>query len=282
MEYFDKDTQFGYDTPEEMKRVWDVQLDLLCKFREVCERHGLHFWLEGGTLLGAVRHKGFIPWDDDIDVAMMRDDYDRLNRIAKEEFTGLYFWQTTYSDIDFYCGHAILRRTDTTCLDRHTINKSHCLGIGIDIFVMDGVPSNAVTYFFHRSTAKILNGIIRFCIERHAKLVSYKKLFGLYESLFRMHDVNKSKHIGLISWRYRHKEIHPRSYYDETSYLDFIGCQYPVPHKYTEWLSDYYGSDYMTPKQSPTFHGTKYLDATTPYLVSIQRIREHPETVNWS
>lgn len=72
------ETRNNYYISVEMKKVWAVEMQLLKKLLEVCEKHHLKIWAEGGTLLGAVRHQGYIPWDDDIDMAMLRDDYDRL------------------------------------------------------------------------------------------------------------------------------------------------------------------------------------------------------------
>lgn len=263
-QYYDPETTCNYQTPDEMKRVWDVQLDLASKFSEVCQRHGLRFWLDGGTLLGAVRHKGFIPWDDDIDLIMMRDDYDRLNRIASEEFTEPYFWQTTYSDTGFFCGHAMLRNTQTTCIGPDEHDAPYCRGISIDIFVLDGVPDNPVAYALHRLAAKAINQATRFSIRKNMSKKVQKWLFGCYEGLFRMNSVNRSRHIGLISWRYRHHEVLDKSYYDQTVMLEFAGKQFPAPAMYHQLLSNYYGNDYMTPKQLPTFHGKKQFDPYHP------------------
>ena len=76
------ETRNGYYISADMKKVWAVEMQLLKKLLEVCEKHHLRIWAEGGTLLGAVRHHGYIPWDDDIDMAMLRDDYDKLQAIA--------------------------------------------------------------------------------------------------------------------------------------------------------------------------------------------------------
>ena len=91
----------GYPVAPEMKKLWAVELDLLRVFLSHCERHGLKCWVEGGTLLGAVRHKGFIPWDDDLDVAMMRDDYDRLCQIGNDGLSEPYFLQTAWSPLPY-------------------------------------------------------------------------------------------------------------------------------------------------------------------------------------
>ena len=86
----------GYVVPAEMKKVWQVQLTLVKKLLEVCGKHHLRIWADGGTLLGTVREHGYIPWDDDIDMAMLRPDYDKLVGLATKEFESPFFFQWTY------------------------------------------------------------------------------------------------------------------------------------------------------------------------------------------
>ena len=81
-EFFREEVRCDYTVTAKMKRVWAAELGMLHRFAQVCERHGLRWYAMGGTLLGAVRHKGFIPWDDDIDLLMPRADYDRLLEIG--------------------------------------------------------------------------------------------------------------------------------------------------------------------------------------------------------
>ena len=82
----DEEIRCGYKVSAQMKHIWNVQMNLLKKLLEACEKHNLRIWASSGTLLGAVRHGGYIPWDDDIDMVMMRDDDNKLLSIASAEF----------------------------------------------------------------------------------------------------------------------------------------------------------------------------------------------------
>ena len=142
--FFLEEERDGHLVSPEMKELWAVQLDLLHEFDRVCKKYNLKYVLDFGTLLGAIRHKGYIPWDDDIDVGMLREDYDRLMEIGAKEFKEPYFLQTPYTDKRFDEGVNKLRRTDTMYLSHHTLihYPKYNLGIFIDIFVYDNIPSD--------------------------------------------------------------------------------------------------------------------------------------------
>ena len=106
----EEETRCGYLITAKMKSVWNIQIDLVQKLLEVCKRYDLRIWADSGTLIGTIRHKGYIPWDDDIDLVMMRDDYDKLLAVSNAEFKSPYFFQTAYSEHAPYShGHAQLR-----------------------------------------------------------------------------------------------------------------------------------------------------------------------------
>ena len=88
--FLGEEVRCGYTVTKQMKEVWAIELDLLKQFDIICEKHGLHYCVAAGTLLGAIRHGGFIPWDDDIDVYMLRNDYNKLMMLANE-FKSPYF-----------------------------------------------------------------------------------------------------------------------------------------------------------------------------------------------
>ena len=136
-----EETRDGYTISADMKKVWAVEMKLLKKLLDVCNRHHLRIWAEGGTLLGTIRHHGFIPWDDDIDMAMLRDDYDKLQAIAREEFQAPFFFQSGYTD-QFAWGFSKLRMDGTAAILPSDIYQQHHLGIFIDIFCYDAVPDD--------------------------------------------------------------------------------------------------------------------------------------------
>ena len=96
--FLDEEVRCGYTVTAKAKRAWAVQMDLLHKLDEVCKKYNLRYFADSGTLLGAARDKGYIPWDDDIDIVMLRKDYEKLRDVADEEFKHPYFYQDMYRD----------------------------------------------------------------------------------------------------------------------------------------------------------------------------------------
>ncbi|MBQ7266091.1 MAG: LicD family protein [Firmicutes bacterium] len=133
-----------FKVTQKRKEVWAVELDLLNQFDKVCKKHDIQYMAIGGTLLGAVRHKGFIPWDDDIDVAMTRENYDKLCSVS-QEFSEPYLLQYFKNDKVTLSG-AKLRNINTTALLRTHIKSKvkycHNEGIFIDIFPLDNLPDD--------------------------------------------------------------------------------------------------------------------------------------------
>lgn len=290
------ENQCGYTVPKEMKKVWALQLELARVLLEVCDRNGLKIWMECGTLLGAVRHQGFIPWDDDIDFVMLRKDYDKLVQIADKEFQHPYFFQTTYSDKKNYCGHGILRHTESTALCSYELDREYCRGIDIDVFVLDGFLENPVSRFFHRTATMIVKKSIRGYLANFNEPMSfgkkvvavlskglyhwidYRKGFALYEKLFRMVDADRTTRVSVLSYKYStHHFIRPRNAYNKQDWIPFEYMLFPAPTDTHAALVCYFGEDYMTPKHLPTAHGQRYLDTERPYQEVVQELKEHPE-----
>ncbi len=146
--FFEGEERSGYYVSPLMKKVWAVQLDLLAEFARVCEKHNLKWWMDAGTLLGAARHKGFIPWDHDVDVTMMCEDYERLLAVSSQEFTYPYtlmHLENSFVNVTF----SQLRNNSTTMLmpgERWAVMQGCPLkisgGISLDVFPVDNLPDN--------------------------------------------------------------------------------------------------------------------------------------------
>ena len=157
-EFLKEETRNDYTISTDMKKVWAVEIDLLKKIIDVCKKHNLIYWAGFGTLLGAVRHKGMIPWDDDLDIWMPREDYDKLIKLDQEEFGFPYFLQTTENDEDYYCPFARLRNSNTCGLLVSKKNKCNN-GIYIDIIPIDGLSKHGVLQSIRIRTVNFLNVI---------------------------------------------------------------------------------------------------------------------------
>lgn len=127
-----------------IKKVREVQIELLDIIDEICKKHNIKYQLFAGTLLGAVRHKGFIPWDDDVDICMMREDYIKFLQVAPNEINNcLYYIQTPYNDKSPFA-FTKFRKNNTLFVEQRIDNYNSHQGIFIDIFQFDNVYINSI------------------------------------------------------------------------------------------------------------------------------------------
>ena len=127
-------------TPEEFRRMQLVQLELLVDFDRVCRKHNIEYVISSGTMLGAVRHKGYIPWDDDADIMMLREDYERFKTVMNDLNPDICYFQDHTTDSEYRWGYGKLRRTGTEYV---RVGQEHLkckTGIFVDVFPYDDVP----------------------------------------------------------------------------------------------------------------------------------------------
>lgn len=279
----------GYVVSREMKGVWQVEMALLQRLLDVCQAHGLRVWVKGGTLLGAVRHHGYIPWDDDVDVCMMREDYDRLLRLGQEVWAP-FFLQSAYSDTDYYRAHAQLRDSRTTGVRPPECFNPYNQGIFVDIFPIDGVAEDETE---RREILRESRRIQRFLKTKNLHLISsgrltlvFRKLKCLYqvrkqgwqtifarcEDAYRRTRIADVPYVAEISFS-GYDTIMDKHIFDDTVWLDFEDMKVPAPARYDELLRLIYGDDYMTPRQVPTCHGEVIFDTEHSYLERLPEIR---------
>lgn len=127
-------------TAEELRRMQLLMLDVLVEFDRVCRKHDIRYVITSGTLLGAVRHKGFIPWDDDADVAMLREDYERFKKVSYELNPEICWFQNHDTDSEYRWGYGKLLRTGTTYVRAGREHLKCKTGVFVDVFPMDDAP----------------------------------------------------------------------------------------------------------------------------------------------
>lgn len=269
----EEETRRGYTISKEMKKVWAVELELLSKLLEVCEKHKLRIWADGGTLLGTIREKGYIPWDDDIDMVMLRDDYDKLVSIAKEEFKSPYFFQCGYTDT-FPYGFSKLRKDGTCAILPNESNTYYHQGIFIDIFPYDAIPNDEEEMLIQKNEAEKRIRVLKlsrldysfinfkynfkiFKAKREVNKKGFSHYYKEYENLFRKYNINDNKKISCISFHYDFTRFsRDKLFYNDTIIMPFENISIPVPIGYNQILELQYGEKYMTPIKESSLHGT--------------------------
>lgn len=134
--FFEEEVRNDFLVTRERKKIWAIELDLLLQFDKICRIHNLKYWITGGTLLGAIRHNGFIPWDDDMDVEMPREDYEKLLKLHAV-FNPPYFLQNPRTDKYYAFSHSRLINLNTTAFSKVFAFHPMKAGIFIDVFPVD-------------------------------------------------------------------------------------------------------------------------------------------------
>lgn len=132
--------------PEDFRKLQLLELDCLIELDRVCRKNNIPYVIYCGTLLGAVRHRGFIPWDDDLDVAMLREDYERFRLIADQLNPKICFLQDHRLDPNYLWGHSKLRRTGTIFVRAGQEHLKYKTGVCIDVFPLDDLPENPLIF----------------------------------------------------------------------------------------------------------------------------------------
>ena len=238
----------------EDKELKNIELEILKHIRNVCEEYGLRYYLAYGTLLGAVRHKGFFPWDDDIDIWMPREDYEKFLQIQHDS-KGKYQVFSTRNRKDYYYEFAKVVDTDTT-LEEIGFRPIKDYGVYVDVFPLDGVPCKLdrflLKYMFILKTATI---------NIHPELnLTHKELAKLFRCIGKLGEClgafHYPKQIDKIARKYSlassdfmgyslDKQMMHKSYFEQSVKIEFEHDFFDAPIGYHECLTRIYGATYM-------------------------------------
>ena len=301
--FLDEEVRCGYTVTRKMKEVWAVELDMAQKLLGICKKHDIKIMTFAGTTLGAVRHKGFIPWDDDMDFIISRADYCKLCEVAPKEFCAPYFFQTEYTDPGTIRRHAQIRRTDTTAiLDCGEIYLGFNQGIFIDIFPFDSIPNDPIEFEKMKRKAKkycdVYTGIAqwstRYNPRDHRKGVEgaaadvvhnvikalngnnrlEERFYRKYETTMAAYDRSVTEKLGTLTFMPDGERFcFTTGSVKDTITMPFEFLEFPVPIGYEEQLRNAYG-DYHKYVMGGSVHGKTLFDTERPYTQYLKNKRK--------
>lgn len=286
--FLEEEVRCGYVVTEKQKKIWAVELDLLSEFMRVCDKYDLKWFVGYGSLLGVIRHKGFIPWDNDIDIAITRQSFNKLCEVAAEEFQEPYFLQTPITECGRYfrtfC--KLCNSMTTGASEMEWLQGINC-GLYLDVFILDEIPDDDKKVEKMFKKVHYYNHFARF-FSPYPRRDNLKKKFKnmvwtmlwkyKYHScggdvLFMEMSDYLSQFAGQNSHRWMALEVTParslhldKSMWSETIMHDFEFMKVPIPNDYDWILTDHYGN-YMElpPVEMRVNHEYLELEPEIPY-----------------
>lgn len=236
-------------TPEECKKI---QLDILINVSKFCEKHDIKYSIAYGTLIGAIRHKGFIPWDDDIDIIMMRDEYERFVATYKDDYYQLFDGLGLANHL-----HAVVSDMSTRIISQHSGNTNYFYkgGLYVDIFPVDSTSDKMICYKFHKrmiyyiykwyalslyiKRKDIVAKILHFMFKPFSHLIG-----SMVRKLMLVYNHKDTGTVSNYSLWYLNFPPFPKYFMDTYEYVEFEGHQFKAIKEYDKFLRGIYG-DYM-------------------------------------
>ena len=268
-----------------VRAIQSKMLEILVYFRDFCEANGLKFVLCGGTCLGAIRHQGFIPWDDDVDVFMLREDYEKLQDLwEKNADTSRYACVRSNETINIHHTATEIKDNNTTFINRHSVDSDIHHGLMIDVIPIDGVPDAR-----WRKTLQMIDSMIYCCFnfqrlpEHKGKLTYFatKLALGVFRSPKSRYRIWKAAEKRLSRYGTQHcsqvasfgegtsimRMRFPTQWFRDVSYLNFEGHRMPVPGNVDEYLKISFGDYMQLPPEEDRVarHNSVFVDLDNSY-----------------
>jgi len=246
--------------PEILRKAQLIMLDMLIEFDAICKKHQLQYWLDSGTLLGAVRHQGFIPWDDDIDLSMPIEDYTKFLDIAQAELSNNIFLQTSRIDKEFKFDYIKLRSNKASIVEFHEKDKkiNYHQGVFVDIFPMLAIENTEENEKFYDETLKQIRDVSSISLHTPEGKDDPVKRADLVASLKQKHTGWKNEKAKVI---YGGEMPDVAAWFDSEKVfplttIEFEGHTFPAPNNPDHYLAAIYHFDYrqLPPKNKRIIH----------------------------
>lgn len=294
-EFLKEETRCDFFVDSTRKKIWAIQLDLARELTRVCNEINVKFFLHAGSLLGAVRHHGFIPWDDDFDVAMLREDYEKLLK-HNTLFEHPYFLQTPHTDPNYAFSFARIVNDKTTYCSEMFSYQGYHAGVCIDIFPVDpwirskgeAVYNEVAQLNRENSTfMRMKNPNLDEDNQKRVAAWAKKDPVAVYDriqalaSQFLKEDADSLADGVVTVWKYG-KDIYPANSFDKQVYVPFEGMELPISSRSHEILRALYGDYMIYPplKKRGVWHSGVIINPDLPYSqVLKQRIEEGNQTM---
>lgn len=251
---------------KELRKLQLIELNILKEIHQVCKKNEIKYWLTGGTLIGAIRHNGFIPWDDDVDIAMGREDYNKFLLVAPRELKPEFYVQSWEYEPNFGVPYTKIRKNNTILKEAGSQNADIHQGIFVDVFVYDKFPLKKTDFIKVKFSMQILlrmlivkSGITPWKgIDRTspywwffflpfrvmAKFVNFNYMKKMYKNCVQKANHTDSKWIFNSCESNDEKHPIPEEYVKKVVLHRFEDAQFYIPAEYDKLLRHFYG-DYM-------------------------------------
>lgn len=270
-----------------MNKLQKVELELFQIFKETCEKLNLDYFLVCGSALGAARHGGFIPWDDDMDVGMFREDYKKFMELAPALLPEGIFLQNYRTDPKYRNIAAKLRNSNTTYIEKSAQDLDINHGVYLDIFPLDGYPESEreqkklsllrkwyIRQLVSSYTPRTLRGkIVSFPFRLFGVQHRTAKILSKYEAVISKYSVADSKRICNHGTWHGSRDFIPSEFYGKGTELLYEGVSARVPEQYEEYLSHLYGDwkKLPPPEKQKGHHYYEVCDTEKPYTFYVNR-----------
>ena len=268
-------------TKDEIRQYQLAQLELMAMVDELCSDLSLTYYIIGGTLLGAIRHKGFIPWDPDIDIAMPRKDYEKLREYFASNKSDRYFYQHHSTEKNHFSGHALIKIKDSHVFFKSKGSRFKPVydGIYLDIFPLDNAPLDKK---LQEKQMKKIKGIKRLIEIKSAKVFENNKaplILGKYavsllltpltftylnklrDKMMRKYDGKCNKYLVSMASHYSYwKQLMPSEVYGEPHRIQFENLSLCAPAQSEEYLTRIYGDFMKLPPEDKCWEQLNFLE----------------------